>query len=98
MAIDFDVNRISAPMKSTLLAMHRSDVFKTVSEMSEGPNGRKPTGMALTLMSIRTDPWVERKWAVWGGETEQKHGAGYEYRLTPIGLEIVVALSAMHAR
>jgi len=93
MAIDFDPNTISGPMRSTMLAMHGSDAWLTLCEMSAGPDGRKPTGMALTLLSIRTGPWVERQRTRWGGEVRQKRGAGYEYRLTSRGREVIEAMS-----
>lgn len=83
-----DVSTISAPMRRTMLAMHTSEAWLTFSEMKPGI-----TSMALTLLSVRTDPWIERRRVQWGGENGQKHGAGYEYRLTTEGREIVAALS-----
>jgi hypothetical protein len=77
-----DIGSMSEASRRTLAGMHASDAFLTLSEMGEGP-----TGMALTLMACRTDPWVERRRATWGGEPGQKRGAGYEYRLTPRGRE-----------
>ena len=71
---------MSPASRKTLAAMHTSDAWLTLSEMQPGV-----TGMALTLMAIRTDPWVERRMTEWGGEPGQKRGAGYEYRLTATG-------------
>lgn len=79
---------LSPASRRTLGAMHTSDAWLTSSELPG------TTGMALTLMAIRTDPWVERRMAEWGGEPGQKRGAGYEYRMTPRGREIRAAIEA----
>ena len=76
------ITGMSEGSKRTLLAMHVSDGWLTVSEMNPGASA-----MALTLMATRCDPWVQRRQAHWGCEEGQKRGKGYEYRLTPLGRE-----------
>lgn len=83
------LNGLSAASRRTISAMHTSDTWMTHSEMPG------TTGMALTLMAIRLDPWVERRWAEWGGEAGQKRGAGYEYRMTDRGREIRAAVDSL---
>lgn len=72
---------------SHLQAMHEGDAWMTASEL--GLDGRR-----LSVMAIQADPLVERRMAVWGGEDGQKHGRGYEYRLTPLGAECRKTLDA----
>lgn len=55
--------------------------WSTLSEMSPGASA-----IALARLCAMADPPVERRMAVWGGEIGQRHGRGYEYRLTASGL------------
>jgi hypothetical protein len=82
-----DLSGISAPMRRTMLAMPLSEGWATFSELPDGVSA-----MALTLLSIRTDPWIERRRTSWGGEPGQKRGSGYEYRITPRGRDVRTAL------
>lgn len=84
-----DISGLSPASRRTLSAMHTSDAWLTFSEMKDGV-----TSMAITLMAVRHDPWVERRRVRWGGEIGQKPGKGYEYRLTARGREIRDAIDA----
>lgn len=87
-----DVSTLSPASRRTMSAMHTSDGWMTYSEMAEGVSA-----MALTLMAIRADPWIQRRRTEWGGEPGQKRGSGYEYRMTPRGREVRAALNAVAA-
>ena len=87
-----DVRGASASTRRTMAAMHRSDAWLTHAEMKDGISSA-----ALTLLSTRSDPWIERRRTEWGGEAGQKRGAGYEYRLTDRGREAVATLEAQAA-
>lgn len=78
---------LTAPMRRTMAIMHTSEGWMTASEIGA-------SAITLTLLSVRMDPLVERRKAVWGGEPGQKHGKGYEYRLTPKGREIKEGMPA----
>jgi hypothetical protein len=76
------------PAQSRSLAAATTS-WSTLSELRPGASAT-----ALARLCAMDDPPVERRMAVWGGEIGQRHGRGYEYRLTASGL---AGRSAAHA-
>jgi hypothetical protein len=77
-----DVTKLATSSPVLLAAldrMHRSENWMTAAEIGQ------ISAASFTAMAKRTPAWVERRMARWGGEQGQKHGRGYEYRLTPHG-------------
>lgn len=74
-----DLASASPVLLAALDRMHRGDSWMTASEIGG------VSAAAFTAMTKRTPAWIERRMARWGGEIGQKHGRGYEYRLTAHG-------------
>lgn len=75
----------SPAILAALDRMHRGDSWMTASEIGG------ISAAAFTAMAKRTPAWIERRMARWGGEIGQKHGRGYEYRLTEHGRALKAA-------
>lgn len=75
-------NELAACSPAILVAldrMHKGESWMTAAEIGG------VSAAAFTAMAKRTPAIIERRMARWGGEIGQKHGRGYEYRLTAHG-------------
>lgn len=74
-----DVQRASDKLLEAVRRMHVGTGWMTAAEIGG------ISAASFTAMAKRSPPWIERRHTRWGGETGQRSGRGYEYRLTDHG-------------
>jgi len=89
-----DLSKLAASLsdarRRALMALPKSEgVWLTVSEM----RGNGATGAGMDILYVYTrglGQLCDRRWATWGPDrvNGQRRGEGYEYCITPLGLQL----------